>query len=137
VLGGTAGLWSISLEHDILVMELTMIARSLGIPEVNGEHYINIFDRSHDGAHMARSDRNIKLNIMMLEDIIRLTIVRCSIPPTLRKKKGAMNTWILAARKQGVSHSYYRKLWLLTSSTPSTYSPSSVCYAPTSAPPIG
>jgi hypothetical protein len=47
-----------------------MIARLVGIPVINGERYVDMVDRSHDGIHSVRGDSYIELNIMMLEENI-------------------------------------------------------------------
>ncbi len=57
-------------EYDPLLTKLVMIGRMVGIPFINGERYIDMFDRSCDGTHVARGSCNIKLSAMMFEDII-------------------------------------------------------------------
>ena len=62
-------------------MRVIRISRSVGIPIFNGERYIDMFDRSHDGIHMIWGDRNSRLYVAMFEDIIvAMDAIECRVP---------------------------------------------------------
>ncbi len=58
ILGGSAALWNLDLGYDVMVRKVVFVARSLGIPTIDGTQYFAELTRPEDDWHSHNTEAN-------------------------------------------------------------------------------